>query len=126
MSSIRSLAFWAAARFDRETVGVVESLLVTWRVVEPPPPPGVAEEDPEPVPTLAFSLVAAGDGLFLLLLGPEVLPPPPGVLFALALLPGGAFNGDLGVGKGRFGIFTICSNVVRAVQAWVGRCAGLF
>ena len=80
MSSIRSLAFWAAARFDRETVGVVESLLVTWRVVEPPPPPppppGVAEEDPEPVPTLAFSLVAAGDGLFLLLLGPEVLPPP--------------------------------------------------
>ena len=72
------MAFWAAARFDRETVGVVESLLVIGRVVEPPPPPppGVAEEDPEPVPTLAFSLVAAGDGLFLLLLGPEVLPPP--------------------------------------------------
>ena len=126
MSSIRSLAFWAPARFDQETVGVVESLLVIGRVVEPPPPPGVAEEDPEPVPTLAFSLVAAGDGFFLLLLGPEVLPPPPGVLFALALLPGGAFNGDLGAGMERFGIFTICSNPGRAVQAWVDRCAGSF
>ena len=92
MLSIRLLAFWAAARFDRETVGDMQSLLVIWCLVKPPPPPGVAEEDPEPVPTLAFLLVGAGDGFFLLLLGPEVLPPPPGVKFALALLPGGAFN----------------------------------